>query len=192
MGYEAETQSDAFIAHFHKTIKMTVKKQIVFILQIKLEWTENAVSLSQNRQIKCMKEKLDVYDSERVFTTSMETKIKLTKGDVNNLPDVPYCELVCSLPSIARYTLPDSLFAVTLLCRFLTNYTEVHRKAANRNACYTASSTDRELLYTRNMEAPVLELSTDSDWGRDQIHGRSTSGVLLLLYGNNVAWSTEK
>jgi len=70
----------------------------------------------------------------------------------------------------------------------------VHWKAANskRGLCYTASTTDRVLLYTRNLKAPVLEFYTDAAWGSDQIDGRSTSGVLLLLYGNPVAWSIEK
>ena len=162
------------------------------MLQIKLEWTDNSVSLSQNRQIESLKKKFNVCDSKRVFTTPMETKLKLTKGDANNLPDIPYRELVCSLLFIARYTRPDILFAVTLLCRFLTNYTEVHWKAVKRVLCYTASTTDRVLRYTRNVKAPALELYTDSDWGSDQIDGRSTSGVLLLLYGNPVTWSTEK
>jgi len=192
IGYEDEKGFDAFIAHFLKTIKMNVKREIDFMLQIKLEWTENSVSLSQNRQIESFKQRFNVCDSKRGFTTPMETKLKLTKGDANNLPDVPYRELVCSLVFIARYPRPDTLFAVSLLCRFLTNYTEVHWKAAKRVLCYTASTTDRVLLYTQNLTAPVLELYTDSDWGSDQLDGRSTSGVLLLMYGNPVAWSTEK
>jgi hypothetical protein len=94
------------------------------MLQIKLEWTDNSVSLSQNRQIESLKKKFNVCDSKRVFTTPLETKLQLTKGDANNLPDIPYRELVCSLLFIARYTRPEIQFAVTLLCRFLTNYTK--------------------------------------------------------------------
>jgi hypothetical protein len=75
----------------------------------------------------------------------METKLKQKKGDVNNLPNVPYRELVCSLLFVARYTKPETLFAVTLLRTFLTNYTEVHWRAAKRVLCYTASTTDRVL-----------------------------------------------
>jgi hypothetical protein len=47
-------------------------------------------------------------------------------------------------------------------------------------------------LETRNLEAPALERHTSLDWGCGQIDGRSTSDVLLLLYGNPVAKSTEK
>ena len=125
MGYEDTKYFEAFLSHFHKTIKMTVKKEIDFMLQMKLSWTENSVTLSQNRQIESLNQKFNMCDSERVFTTPMEAELKLTKGDSNNLPGVPYRELVCSLLFIARYTRPDILFAITLLCRFLANYTEV-------------------------------------------------------------------
>jgi len=113
----------------------------------------------------------------------METKLKLTKGDANNVrvPGEPYRELVCSLLFVARYTRPDIISAVTLLCRFLTNYTGVHWKAAKRVLCYTASTTNRVLFYTRNLKAPELKLYTDSDWGSDQIDGRSIPGVLCYL-----------
>ena len=90
MGYEDEKYFEAFIAHFQKTIQMTFKREIDFMLQIELEWTDNSVSLSQNSQIESLKKKFNVCVSKRVFTTPMETKLKLTKGDANNLPDVPY------------------------------------------------------------------------------------------------------
>ena len=192
MGYEDEKYFKAFIAHFHKTIKMTVKDEVDFMLQMKLEWTDNTVRLSQNRQIESLGKKFNVNESQKIYYTPMEAKLKLEKGDPLNLPDVPYRELVCSLLFIARYTRPDILFAVTLLCRFLTNYTEVHWKAAKRVLCYTVKTTDRMLIYKRNPKASPVEVYTDSDWGSDRIDGRSTSGVLILLYGNPVTWSTEK
>ena len=54
------------------------------------------------------------------------------------------------------------------------------------------STTDRGLKYTRNLEADPVVVYTDSDWGSDRIDGRSTSGVMILLYGNPITWSTEK
>jgi Flp pilus assembly protein TadG len=48
------------------------------------------------------------------------------------------------------------------------------------------------LKYTRNLEDDPVVVYTDSYWGSDRIDGRSTSGVLILLYGNPVTWSTEK
>lgn len=192
IGYENDEYFAAFIKHFSETIKITVKNEIDFMLQMKLDWTENTVSLSQNRQIQTLVNKFNVAESKKTFNTPMEAKLKLEKGDVNNLPDVPYRELVCSLLFIGRYTRPDVLFAVTILCRFLTCYTETHWKAAKRVLIYLKNTEDIGLVYTRNLKAPPLELYVDSDWGSDQIDGRSTSGVLINLYGNPVTWSSEK
>jgi len=55
MGDEDEKYFDVFIAHFQKTTRTTFKREIYFMLQIKLEWTGNSVSLSQNRQIESLK-----------------------------------------------------------------------------------------------------------------------------------------
>jgi hypothetical protein len=153
---------------------------------MKLEWIENAVTLGQNRQIESLVKKFNLCDSKKVFFAPMETRLKLTKGDSNSLPDFPYRELVCSLLFIARYTRPDILFPVTLLCRFLTNFTEVHWNAAKRVLCYLSRTTDWVLTYTRDLNAPILEIYTDSDWGSDQIDGRSTTGMIINLYGNPV------
>jgi len=60
MGYEDEKYFEAFIAHFQKTIQMTFKREIDFMLQIELEWTDNSVSLSQNSQIESLKKKFNV------------------------------------------------------------------------------------------------------------------------------------
>ena len=159
---------------------------------MKLDWSNDTVKLSQVRQIQSLGKKFNCSDNKKVFFTPMEAKLKLEKGDPQNLPDVPYRELVCSLLFIARYTRPDILFAVTLLCRFLTNYTEVHWKAAKRVLLYTLGTIHRVLRFTRNVDAPPVVVYTDSDWGSDRIDGRSTSGVLVLIYGNPATWSTEK
>ena len=191
-GYENDNYFSAFLKHFEATIKMTISPEVDFMLQMKLEWTENSVTLSQNRQIESLVKKFNLCDSKKVFFTPMETKLKLTKGDSNSLPDFPYRELVCSLLFIARYTRPDILFSVTLLCRFLTNFTEIHWNAAKRVLCYLSRTTDWVLTYTRDLNAPILEIYTDSDWGSDQIDGRSTTGLIINLYGNPVMWVTEK
>ena len=164
------------------------------MLQMKLSWTENSVTLSQNIQIESLNQKFNtpICVTRREFS-QLPWKLNLSLQKViQTIYMIYHTELVCSLLFIARYTRPDILFAITLLCRFLTNYTEVHWKAAKRVLCYTVSTTDRVLSFTRNQAAPALELYTDSDWDSDQIDGRSTSGVLILLYGNPVAWSTEK
>lgn len=105
IGYEDDNYFQSFIAHFQKTITMTVKNEVDFMLQMRLEWTGNTVTLSQNRQIKSLGKKFNVCEVKKTFLTPMEAKLKLEKGDSNNLPNVPCRELECSLLFIASYTL---------------------------------------------------------------------------------------
>ena len=88
----------------------------------------------------------------------------LRAGDPKNLPDVPYRGLVCALLFIARYTRPDIMFAVCFLCRYLSNYTDAHWKAAKRILIYLKNTTDIKLRYTRFPKAKPLEVYTDSDF----------------------------
>jgi hypothetical protein len=72
----------------------------------------------------------------------MEAKLNLMAGPKDDLPDVPYAQLVCARLFIARCTRPDILFSVTFLSRYLTNYKTAHFKAAIRVLTY--------LKYTMN------------------------------------------
>jgi hypothetical protein len=70
-----------------------------------------------------------------VFTTPMETKLKLTQGDANNLPDIPYRELVCLLLFIARYARPD----ICLLLHYIVLFPPITLKCIRKqpNGFYT-------------------------------------------------------
>jgi outer membrane protein assembly factor BamD (BamD/ComL family) len=73
-------------------------------------------------------------------------------GKPEERPEVPYRELVCAMLFIARYTRPDILYAVTVLCRYLTNYTTAHWKAAIRILVYLKGTTDIKLVYKDNQK----------------------------------------
>jgi hypothetical protein len=195
-GYNSKEYMQGFVAHFNKTIKMTVQPSINFILQMKLEWSDNSVTLSQNRQIEALVNKFGVNGAGRTYKTPMDGKAlsdpTLRAGDPKNLPDVPYRGLVCALLFIARYTRPDIMFAVCFLCRYLSNYTDAHWKAAKRILIYLKNTTDIKLKYTKIPNAKPLEVYTDSDWAGCQESRRSTSGGVIFAYGNPVAWYSEK
>ena len=59
-GYNNKEYMQGFVAHFNKTTKMTVLPSINFILQMKLEWSANTVTLSQNRQVEALVNKFGV------------------------------------------------------------------------------------------------------------------------------------
>ena len=183
VGYSNSKYKDAFLAHFNKTCVITVKEKLDFILQMNIEWSPEGATLCQSRQTLKLVSKFQLEHTEKNYHTPMKAKLKLEPGDRDKLPDVPYRELVCSLLFIGRYTRPDILFAITMLCRFLTNYTTQHYKAATRVLVYLKNTLHIELTYTRNLKAKPLVLYIDSDWGGDMVDGRSTSDGIIYLYG---------
>ena len=122
----------------------------------------------------------------------MEHKLRLEPGDKYDLPNVPYRELVAALLFISRYTRPDIAYAVNVLCRAATWYTESHWKAAIRVLKYLQHSTEYKLTYTRDANPNVLSIYLDSDYGGDTVDRKSTQGGVVLFHGNPIHWYCQK
>ena len=136
-----------FFEHYKKHVEIKISNKCDFIQQMSLEWDDDRLYLSQNRQIERLIEKYNLNHSKQTFKTPMEAKLNIMAGPKDDLPDVPYAQLVCALLFIARCTRPDILFSVTLLCRYLTNYTAPHLKAAISVLTYLKCTTDFKLVY---------------------------------------------
>jgi hypothetical protein len=124
IGYSNQKYYDDFMEHYRKHMIFPISEEFDYMLQMKLEWTANTVTLSQNKQIAALCTEFGQQDNHVSPVAPMQPKTNIVKGDKRNLPNKPYAELVCSLLFIARYTRPDVLYAVTVLCRYLTCYSE--------------------------------------------------------------------
>ena len=116
----------------------------------------------------------------------LAAKLNLMSDSKDNLPEVPYAQLVCALLFMAKCTRPDSAIFVTLLCRCLTNCAAPHFKAAMRVYLKCAKA-----LKLRNMLAPKvksLEICIDSDERADNETDRYTIEGITCLYGDQVTW----
>ena len=195
IGYNNKKYYEDFLNHYRKHVKFTTSEQFDYILQMKLEWSENTVTLSQNRQIQTLCNKFGLHNNVKSPVTPMKTDIKIIKGDKLHLPNKPYAELVCSLLFIARYTRPDILYSVTVLCRYLTCYNDDLWHAALRILKYLQHTTNKKLTYIRQENAKVLEVYCDADWCNKElitVDGKCTSGAAIFFHGNAIDWSCQK
>ena len=195
IGYNNKKYYEDFLNHYRKHVKFTTSEQFDYILQMKLEWSENTVTLSQNRQIQTLCNKFGLHNNVKSPVTPMKTDIRIIKGDKLHLPNKPYAELVCSLLFIARYTRPDILYSVTVLCRYLTCYNDDLWHAALRILKYLQHTTDKKLTYIRQENAKVLEVYCDADWCNKElitVDGKCTSGAAIFFHGNAIDWSCQK
>jgi hypothetical protein len=183
---------EGFFEHYKKHVQITISNKCDFIIQMSLEWDNDKLYLSQNRQIERLIDKYNLQDSKQASKKPMKPKLNIMAGPKEDLPDVPYAQLVCALLFISRCTRPDILFSVTLLCRYLTKYTSPHIKAAIRVLSYLNCTMDFKLVHKMTPDVQPLEIFIDSDWGGDKETGRSTAGGIIFLYGNPVTWFGQK
>ena len=120
--------------------------------------------------------------------TSQIQKRKV-KTNVENTQKVPYKEAIGSLLYLAGATRPDIAFAVNVLSRSQANPTYNDWKDVIRVLRYLTGESTIGLIY--RAKSNELEGTTDSSF-RDWNDSASTSGYVITLYGDAIAWRSHK
>ena len=84
----------------------------------------------------------------------------------------------------------DLAYAVSTLCRFLSNPTNAHHGAAKRVLRYLRPTQNYGLGYEGML--PKASAYSDSDWANDRDTRRSVSGFLFSLNGAAVSWKSRR
>ena len=181
------------VQHFKKFVDIEEKGVPKIILQMGIKWGPNmeSVSFSQKRQIVKLFNRYCPNTMKR-YDTPMEAELKLYRGDKNNLPNVPYREVIGALLFIGRMSRPDIIYAVNVLSRMNNCYTTEHWKYVLRVVIYLYHTVDLELTYHNNTTARPLVQYCDASHGDDRSDGTSTCGNLMYLHGNVASWNIEK
>ena len=139
------------IQHFKKTVKIQEKGIPTQMLQMKLDWNLalSIVSTSQERQIMQLYIKYVGLENKKMFDSPMDPKLKIIKGDPNNLPEVEYLNLIGALYFIARMSRPDVYYVVNALSRMNACYTMEHWRYLLRVLIYLYHTKDQHLTYRR-------------------------------------------
>jgi hypothetical protein len=109
--------------------------------------------------------------------------------EVDEIKRVPYREAIGSLMYLANATRPDIAYSVNYLARKQLSPTEEDWNEVKRILRYLRGTTDLGLKFTSNSED--LEALTDSSF-RDCENSTSTSGYIIKLFGDVIAWRSRK
>jgi hypothetical protein len=113
----------------------------------------------------------------------MVTRTKLSKHDQGGEVDpTQFKQIIGSLMYLTA-TIPDLMFAVNMIARFMEHPVETHMTAAKRILRYLKGTIELGILYKRG-ESKKLIAYSDSDYGGDIDDMKSTSGA--------IAWSSRK
>lgn len=101
-----------------------------------------------------------------------------------------YRQVVGALNYLATVTRPDISYAVSQAAKYMATPSTQQMEAARRILRYLKAVPDLGIEYKHGK--PVLEGYSDADWARDKVTRKSLSGILFLLAGGPVSWSSKQ
>lgn len=105
-----------------------------------------------------------------------------------------YLSIVGALGYLSNTTRIDIAYAVNMLQRNANNPTNVHMKCAINVIKYLKGTSDYGLVFRTSDTTTPFQITgySDADFGGDKSTRKSTSGSVIMLNGNIVAWSSKK
>ena len=122
---------------------------------------------------------------------SLELLEPVSANDV--LADVDrYQRVIGQLMYLMRGTRPDICFVVTRLSRYVAKPAERHWRCALQVLRYLKGTRELGTTYSGLHSGQKLEGYVDSDYAGDRTDRKSTYGLVFMLYGGPVAWTSKK
>ncbi|XP_052485200.1 secreted RxLR effector protein 161-like [Gossypium raimondii] len=87
--------------------------------------------------------------------------------------------------------MPDIMYPVSHISRYMESPTERHLLAAKRILRYLQGTNDFGIFYKKGEKSNMIGF-TDSDYVGDQDDRRSTSGYVFMLGTGVISWSSKK
>ena len=125
--------------------------------------------------------------------TLADTNQKLdSDSDGENVDATTFKQMVGSLRYLCN-TIPDICYVVGIVSRFMSKPKWSHYQAAVRILRYVKGTLKYGVLFLseRKIESEFLSYS-ESDWCRDRVDRRSTSGYLFKFLGGPISWCSKK
>ena len=196
---EKKTTNDELIRQIKKRYEITVigEPKLMLGIHVQRDRKNRAITLSQNRYIRKIIERVGMTDCKPV-STPMDPNIALCKTvDTNEERNKEhtqneYAARIGELLYAAHATRPDILYAITTLAQFTANPNSEHWTALKQVYCYLKGTEDYKLTYGRDRSTSIEPLRfTDADWGSNE-HRKSISGYVFTIAGGAIAWSSKK
>ncbi|SOV05550.1 uncharacterized protein UDID_18455 [Ustilago sp. UG-2017a] len=158
------------------------------------------IKISQNRVMRTMTIGQSGY-IDQVLAKHLDKRTKPTMVPMQSIPEgtlvasaaqqKEYPVIVGKLLWVANSTRPDLSLTVGVLARHMREPSQEHYQAAQRVLRYLESTKEVGLVYRANESQEPLVAHSDANWASDAtIQRRSTSGSVVLVYGNPVAWKS--
>jgi len=165
-------------------------------MEIVRDRKNQTVVVHQKGMITSVIKKFDLYGTLRTSSTPMATtdaerKI-IPEKRIKTLFDpkrIPYRNAIGTLSYIANATRPDIMFAVNYLSRRQQNYGEKEWEQVKRIFRYLKGTANLGIKF--DGKGDRVECYVDASLGLNEENARSTSGYVVTMFGDPVAWKTQ-
>jgi hypothetical protein len=189
-----------FLEKLRQHVEITDMGVAQYYLGVEVDHNHQSKSLriSQKRYITDLLTEFGFQDCTPV-ATPLPPNIHLTQDmspsteeEKAKMRGVPYLRLVGRLMYLMLFTRPDLCHAVGLLSRFGSNPGWEHWMAAKRILRYLKGTMNHGITYRQSSLPFEITCYTDADWGEDPDTRRSVSGMVSVLAGGAVSWSSKR
>lgn len=128
----------------------------------------------------CSKSKVDAWASEKLTPT------------FNKVDPIEFLMAIGPLIWLACNSRPDIAFTVGQLARYSASPTELHWQGFESLLGYLKNTSNYSLIMKRHSNALPISAWGDASHSTDDATRRSTSGMVIKVYGNTVMWSSKR
>ena len=169
---------------------MSMMGELKFFLGLQIRQQRNGTFISQEKYLKECLKKFGMQDCKGI-NTPMRTNGQL--GPSENGKDYDqkvYRSMIGSLLYLCA-SRPDIMLSVCMCARLQAAPKESHHQAVKRILRYLAHTPTLGLWYPKGTQLDLVGYS-DSDYARDRVDQKSTSGTCHFLGCSLVCWSSKK
>ena len=146
------------------------------------------IEITQSKYIEAILERFNMSNAKSQPTPMLSTKFDLNSSSLS--PNVPYRQAVGALMYLANGTRPDITFAVHYLSRFQSNPKQEHWVMVKHVFRYLRGTVNLGLKYCGKIDG--ISAYADSDFASDLDSRKSTSGLVVCMFGDPIVWSSRK
>ncbi|XP_019158230.1 PREDICTED: uncharacterized protein LOC109154957 [Ipomoea nil] len=180
---------DRLVAQLARTFKIRDMGPPSFFLGIETMSLSDGILLSQRRYIQDILRRAGMVDCKPV-----STPISVAWSDVDDstpFADPTHYRSIVGALQYLTVTRPDLSYAVNRLCQRMQSPTTADWAVMKRVLRYVKGTLGMGLCI-RKSESLALHAFSDSDWAGNPDDRKSTSGFVVFLGSNLIAWSCRK
>lgn len=181
-----------FKQYLMKQFSMVDLKEINFFLGIKINRSEDTITLDQSAYLKTVLTKFNMIDCKSV-NTPLTVNLNYTALNSETNYEAPSRRLIGCLMYAMMCTRPDLSTAVNILSRYQNKNNHELWQNLKRVLRYIKGSLDIKLTYVRGEYNKIIVGFVDSDWGSNENDRKSTTGYVFKLFECcTISWNTKR